>query len=556
MYEVSQAYLSAISSGAPQHIKGTLYFADGSEYELPNDYIEGTPRIEKQCTENADAFMFGEMYVGTVELIIHYSVAVSSRFRGAQIALEFGVDVEGSDAPEYIPLGIWDITSAERLTGEHRWQLKGADRLNRLRTAINDGTVGRIKLANVLDIVRNTADVQFEQTDSEIAALIGRPANSIVCLDFAASCWDEVRQIAQLMGGFAFANRSGKIEFRKFGTASVLTIDADRRFSLKLSEYPFSVDAVSYTDRDGKTYISPSQSGTAVIGFTDNKYIYTDDSAEQYAVWIDPIAENFTQEWYPGTCDYYGDPALDLGDIIVTENLAGTGKTMLITALSWGFRAPQIITSAGFSDSGASSYSSGGSYSGSSQTSAASVLRTVVLETFPDSFEGRYTAAQGGFGVRQPIDGFVNVGITVLADSGVTVGFTVLLDEIAQVLQPSAAAHNGEKISLFAAVPISPSEGSHTVRVEVEGSGTITDISAVVVGQDIAPESPEITSESDYTYTIADGAATITGYIGSSTYPRIPDKLGGASVTAIAAGAFTGTAVKNVYIPEGVEEIQ
>ena len=150
----------------------------------------------------------------------------------------------------------------------------------------------------------------------------------------------------------------------------------------------------------------------------------------------------------------------------------------------------------------------------------------------------------------------MNVGITILADSSGTASFTVLLDEIAQVFSPTVTATKNGYAALFASVPISPGEGSHTVRVVCSGSGTITDITAVIVGQDIAPESPEITSESDYTYTITDGAATVTGYTGSSIYPRIPDSLGGAPVRAIAGGAFTGTAVQNVAIPEGVTEIR
>lgn len=575
MYEFSTtaertAFLNALDTEAMQHIRGILHLA-GRDVKL-NYYdaetygeIEGTPRIEQQCVENDDTFMFGEMYVGSVELIIHYPASLPSSFKGAQVSLEFGVDVPNND-PIYIPLGVWDIQSADRLTGENRWQLKGTDHLNRLRTAINDDTVGIIKLPAIIGTITRTVNVQFEQTVEQIAAMIGHPANQINCVEFSETCWEEVKQIAQLMGGFAFANRSGKIEFRQFGTSSVQTITASQRFKFKPSDYNYGVDTITYIDAKKHSYTAQTGTtgGTVNINFYNNKYIFTSSGDEEYfEEWIDPIAEKFTQTWYSGTVDYYGNPALDLGDMItVAGGLAGeTAMPMLITGLSWGFRAPQTITSAGLPDTGigASSASSGGSsYSGggSSQSSTASVLHTVPLDIFPDEFEGRYTAAEGGFGARQSIDGFVNVGITILADSSGTASFTVLLDEIAQVLQPSATTHNSEIISLFASVPISPDEGSHTVRVEVRGSGTITDISAVVVGQDISPESPDVTTESDYTYTVENGAATITGYIGTALRPRIPDKLGGAAVTAIAGGAFTGTAVKNVTIPEGVTTIE
>lgn len=565
MYTVSQAYITAIDTGAQQYIRGTLTLASGTVIPLSDDNIFGTPRTDQRCTSSDDTFMFGEMYVGTLDITL-YNITIlgDSYFHGAQISLEVGIDVGETD-PEWVPLGLWDITSSEKLNAQGQVRLKGADRLNRLKAAINDDTVGVLRLATIMEKVEKTAFVTFEQTPAEVAALIGRPAQSIRCVEFSANCWEEVRQIAQIMGGFAFANREGKIEFRKFGMFPVRTIEADRRFGLRPSLGLYGAAQIRYTDSKGRTVKADTAgAGTASLGFSCNKYIFTgsDNYIEQYSEWIEPIAAGFTSRWHPGTCDYYGDPALDLGDMITVEDgIAGqSGMQMLVTGLSWGFRAPQTITSAGLSDTGDSTSSgSSGSSSGSGGSSsqvAAPTMNTIALDTFPGDFEGRYTSAEGAFGIRQAADCFVNVGIVMTAEADGTLGFRVLLDEIAQVLQPVQTVNEGDTVTLSAAVPISPDEGKHTLRVETIGNGTITEISAVVVGQDISPESPDIVPDSVWTYTITDGAATVTGYSDESTYPRIPDTLGGVPVRIIGAGTFTGTAVKNVYIPEGVEEIQ
>ena len=562
MYTVSQAYITAIDTGAQQYIRGTLTLASGTVIPLSDDNIFGTPRTDQRCTSSDDTFMFGEMYVGTLDITL-YNITIlgDSYFRGAQIALEVGVDVGETDL-EWVPLGLWDITSSEKLNAQGQVRLKGADRLNRLKAAINDDTVGVLRLATIMEKVEKTAFVTFEQTPAEVAALIGRPAQSIRCVEFSVNCWEEVRQIAQLMGGFAFANRSGKIEFRKFGMSPVRTIEADRRFSLKPSSGLYGVAQVRYTDSKGRFASADTDvSGNAILGFSCNKYIYTgsENYIEQYTEWIEPIAENFTACWHSGTYDYYGDPALDLGDMITVEDgIAGqSGMQMLVTGLSWGFRAPQTITSAGLSDTGDSTSSGSSSGSGSSSSQVAvPTMNTIALDTFPGDFEGRYTSAEGAFGIRQAADCFVNIGIVMTAEADGTLGFRVLLDEIAQVLQPVQTVNEGDTVTLSAAVPISPDEGKHTLRVETIGNGTITEISAVVVGQDISPESPDIAPDSVWTYTITDGAATVTGYSGDSTYPRIPDTLGGAPVRIISAGTFTGTAVRNVYVPEGVTTIE
>lgn len=64
------------------------------------------------------------------------------------------------------------------------------------------------------------------------------------------------------------------------------------------------------------------------------------------------------------------------------------------------------------------------------------------------------------------------------------------------------------------------------------------------------------TTEADYVYLVANNEATIILYIGTSLSPKIPDTLGGAPVTKLAATAFNGTPVKNVYIPDSVTTIE
>lgn len=60
----------------------------------------------------------------------------------------------------------------------------------------------------------------------------------------------------------------------------------------------------------------------------------------------------------------------------------------------------------------------------------------------------------------------------------------------------------------------------------------------------------------DYTYTIADGEATITGYTGVSTTARIPATIDGCPVTTIAKFAFKDSAVESVVIPDGVTTLE
>ena len=573
MYEVTQSYRTAMDGGAIEHIKGTITFASGDTLSIPDEangiYIEGDPHTETRCVESEDTFMFGQLYIGSVELTIRLPGASQSMFTGAELSLDFGVDVAGSEEPEWVPLGVWDIASAERGAAD-KWDIRGLDRLNRLRGDFNIDTVGRCYLEYSMRIITERTGVEFAQTAAQIAALAGVYPENFYGIYYPQTYWDEVQMIAQVVGGFAFVNRSGEIEFRKFGTSPVLTIHGDRRHNIRLAERPYSVAGIRYTDRYGKTSEVSAESGVATLAFSANRFISdtSDNYPEWYQSYLTNILSGLGQSWYAGEVDYYGDPALDLGDMIALEAgvVGETSVNFLITGISWTFRGQQVLTSGGLPDintlSSDGSYS-GGSSSGSSggvveinQITQTMTLRNVFLDTFTPELTGsRETIARGGFAVKDAVEGWVNIGIVLLPTADSTGKLTVLLDEIAQVYQPVYTLKNGEYTSVHCDVPISPDAGKHTVRIVASGKAQITDITATVWGQDIKAHPADYTFSDDYNYTIADGEATVTGYVGESLTPEIPDIFEGAPTTIIGGTAFTGAEITSVKIPEGVIEI-
>ena len=94
------------------------------------------------------------------------------------------------------------------------------------------------------------------------------------------------------------------------------------------------------------------------------------------------------------------------------------------------------------------------------------------------------------------------------------------------------------------------------MRISVCGNADIADIQAFVWGQEVTEESPEITNENDYIYTVDNGLTTVVGYVGKSLYPQIPDDLGGGKTRYNGKNSFTDSEIESVYIPDGVTEIR
>lgn len=64
-----------------------------------------------------------------------------------------------------------------------------------------------------------------------------------------------------------------------------------------------------------------------------------------------------------------------------------------------------------------------------------------------------------------------------------------------------------------------------------------------------------IYSEGYFYYTVADNSITITGYFGNETEVTVPAMIAGVPVNAIAPGAFTGTSVQVIHLPDTIMAI-
>ena len=570
MYNVTSAYRQRLMSGAMQHIRGTFRDISGTDHELTE--IVGSPAYSRQAVEDPERFGLGEMYVGSMELRLDTSES-ESVFAGGEVSLEFGVSLDDSDEPEieWIPLGVWDI-SAER-ESSRTVVLHGTDRIARLKVPTGRDEIGAINIATAMRNVTEVTGVEFAQTPEQVVQMIDRSVVSTFGVEFAVTCWEEVRMIAQLIGGFACADRLGRIEFRRFGGESV-TITGDQRHSITLGERQCVIAGVSYTDKNGNTdtvtdYPASESECRITPVITGNRYILStqDWYPGFYRSWLEPIAEYYSpkypaRHWYPGTVEYRGDPALDLGDIVMlTGGIKKTGyANFLICAENWQFRGVHTLISAGAPDSASGSTSggsSGGGVSALTQINVTKSIRTVEPEKYPGSLYGaERTIARGGFSCRSETFCFLSAGLVFVPEEDSEGGVTLYLDGIAQDFRPRVTLKAYEPQTVFFTVPAKVQGGTHTLEVKAFGSAETGDITAYVYGQEITEESPELTGEEDFTYTISSGKATVTGYLGSSDSPEIPSRLGGGITTIIGKTAFTNSGIRAVWIPEGVEEIQ
>lgn len=585
MYRVSEAFRSALDSGAVQHIRGAIYVAGTDEVyrQLSEDDFIDAPQYSRQIVENPDTFNIGELYVGTVELaIVAKNDAEDRQMLGKELRLELGI--EGID--EWVPLGRWDITEPQ-ISSNRKLSLKGCDHLARLQCKTNNNIVAVITMQNVLDYISEITGVKFAQTAAEIKAMIGEEYAAdpylLFTLKFSETCWEEVRMIAQLIGGFAFANRFGEIEFKRL-TKVDRVINADERFRAELANYYYGIASISYAESDSP-YIERGTNQTnynamdakGELSFSDNDFMpkYNGDewsggSGELAGAVLMSAVDGFVFNgnfglWKSGTVEIYGDPTLDLGDVVtLAEGIVKENIFFPICSETWQFRAPQTLISAGApSLSGAGSTSGGGS-SGTSGATITVPPVTITRENKIISLE-TYTGelvvedkkiAWGSFSTPKATACILSVSATLTASENGSVTFCISVDDDTLDYTPMQYVTAEQAVTVSFTLPLQLSAGTHKIIITATGSAEITGITAFGYGQELTDKVADYTDSNDYEYIIRDGTATITKYIGTKTQPEIPRLLDGVQTTVIGGGAFVDTDVAVVYIPDGVEEIQ
>ncbi len=569
MYEVSQAFLDSLDHNGRQYVLGTIDLPDGEIIFLDDTNLVGSPEYSRQCTADADIFAVGQLHSGTAKITVRMPELRREQLRGGTLRLRFKVD----NADDRIPLGEWTITEPSRRERDFI-EIVAEDCISQLDVPINENYVGLIDISARMKKVTELTGVRFAQTAEEIEALMNTKLH-VAGTSFCRNCREEVSSIAKFIGGIAYADRYGEIAFRRFGTSPVLTIHADRRHKASLAEYTFGIRGVAYTDSIGYT-TTVKWGGTpvntaAVIGISDIPYIWdstTGNEAEadkQYKIFLAGTAENLhIPSWTPGEIEYYGNPALDLGDLVALEGGINGSETalFLITSDNWRFRGAQTLISAGAdtTSAGSSSSSSGGTSQIRQLITQVNVEKNIVAAEMT-GYTGILTdelkiAASGAFSVREQTFVFVEITANIRSFGDTEIHLNLLYDGIKQTVHAIETMTANERRTVHFTMHLTADQGKHTVTAEACGNAEIERITAAVWGQNITPEKPEPAYSADYQYTVTAEGVIIDKYIGDSASPTVPKEIEGKQVTVIGDGAFMGTTIKSAHISEGVEEIK
>lgn len=338
MYSISNEYRTKMLDQVQTHkLSGTL---DGS-IPFSDSSVIGVS-IQNQCSDkNVNV---GSVNIGVLKLTFLSDLLNRGDYYGKEIALSdsllTGYTDEEEEIWEDIPLGVFRIAEAT-------WRAEGMidviayDCLSQMDEPITPIQTSGY-LYDFCKLVETETGAEFGMTREECEAL---PNGDIIISPYTENdmtTWrDMVSKLAQLVGGFGYADRDGTWRLKSFNNTSVLNVPVNRRMSgSKFSDFTTRFDGMSWVDvkTTGETYyVGDSNGFTMELG--NNPFLQYGGVAITKGRVQTIFSTVQTMIYTP--FEVSGLPALvalDLGDVVsFTDDYTGHTSIGAVMAITWTY---------------------------------------------------------------------------------------------------------------------------------------------------------------------------------------------------------------------------
>lgn len=333
MYPVSSAFLQAVQENTRKYYwTGKITTKNGVVYNFDaEDIVKGSGYISSQCCG------FTEIELGTVYSVemgitllsdidrytlvdalmeLTYHLRISQSRDSADLDEGYDQTVESDGIYESIPMGVFEVSEANRTV--KCLELKAYDYMLRFEKDFNGfETVG--KAYDFIHLCCEACHVEFASTQQEIESMPNGDTGLSIYTDNDIETYrDVLYYVGQVLGGFFCINREGKLELRKYGNTSVMTVAGRHRFSSSFSDFITRYTAVSSTNMRTEIaeyyHLDPDDGLTMNLGVNPLLQFGLEETRRELCENI--LADISVIDYVPFDSDTIGNPALDIGDVL------------------------------------------------------------------------------------------------------------------------------------------------------------------------------------------------------------------------------------------------
>lgn len=324
MYAVSEQYKAAMKQPVQRfRMTGTI----GDHPFTDDNILAGSFSITNQCTGN-DEITIGQVYVGELDVTFMNMPISRYGWKGLEIRPVFGMKI-ADGTYEDVPLGVFTVETAE-------WTASGVvikayDHMALLDKNCNK-VITEVTPYQCAQAIGEATGLIFANTEKEFESFAnGSTMISETTTNDVETWRDLVSWLAQTIGCFATADREGNIVFRSFNQTVVDTIDDAHRFTGgSFSDYVTRYTGLSVVNMEDSTtsYYAEDEDDGLTMNLGSNPFLQYGVAAtkEEMAKAILTAIQQI--RYVPFTCRAIGNPAYDLGDVLVFQNGLADGDAL------------------------------------------------------------------------------------------------------------------------------------------------------------------------------------------------------------------------------------
>lgn len=346
MYEVSDEYKLAVADSHRKSKIRAVLKVDNTVIPLDdNEILKNTVYVTNQCT-NGNEYEYGCVYSGECGITIKSAVDRYSLY-GAELKLYWSLLVSDSTWEE-IPLGVFYVSEPNRIND--KISIKALDGMTKLDISVKEDTQGT--LVELLHWIASKCNVELAQTDKELSKLINSNVQYSVYADKVDTYRDLLAYLCMMSACFGTFDRKGKLKVTPYASTHSVELTRKQRFgNATFSDYTTEfagIKARFIAEENYAPYEVVSENTGLVLDMGDNPIVR--GLPETKRALLDEIYNVLKDVSYtPFEIETLGNPALDLGDLVVNKGVGKEGKAYVspITYSYWTYRGKHKLRGVG-----------------------------------------------------------------------------------------------------------------------------------------------------------------------------------------------------------------
>ena len=316
MYPVSNEFLQKIKENTREYYwTGTITTKNKTKYNFVNkDILKGSAYVNYKCCSGGE-IEIGSVYAGEMKITLFNNVDRYTLMDG-EITLTFHLKLDNGKE-ETVPMGVFIISEANR--NIKTLEITAYDRMLLLDKEFKvTDMVGTPY--EILSFMAEDCKIELAQTENEIKSLTnGKEVYSIYADNDVDSWRDVLYYLAQAMCCYATFNRQGKLELRQYGMNPVFEVSNTHRFVSSFSDFKTKYTAISSTNARMQVaeYYALETDDGLTMNLGTNPMIQYGLQKTRERILNNILNQLAVFEYIPFDSQTIGNPALDVGDVIV-----------------------------------------------------------------------------------------------------------------------------------------------------------------------------------------------------------------------------------------------